>query len=107
VGRVSDSSSGHGVGLATVSVEGVGLRATSADDGSYRIANVPVGPHTAKAARIGYAAVSKPVTVLADQDVAVDFALTPQATELEQVVAIGYGDRKSTRLNSSHEWISY
>src|SRR5436309_3202990 len=53
VGRVSDSISGHGVGLATVSVEGVGLRATSADDGSYRIANVPVGPHTVKAARIG------------------------------------------------------
>src|SRR5438552_1035734 len=51
VGRVSDSISGHGVGLATVSVEGVGLRATSADDGSYRIANVPVGPHTVKAAR--------------------------------------------------------
>src|SRR5213596_2053840 len=101
VGRVSDSISGHGVGLATVSVEGVGLRATSADDGSYRIANVPVGPHTVKAARIGYAAVSKPVTVLADQDVAVDFALTPQATELEQVVAIGYGTTERRELTGA------
>src|SRR5213596_3986954 len=44
VGRVTDSISGHGVGLATVSVEGVGLRATSADDGSYRIANVARSP---------------------------------------------------------------
>src|SRR2546426_999277 len=100
-GRVTDSISGHGVGLATVSVEGVGLRATSADDGSYRIANVPVGPHTVKAARIGYAAVSKLVTVLADQDIAVDFALTPQATELEQVVAIGYGTTERRELTGA------
>src|SRR5439155_717257 len=66
-----------------------------------RLTNVPAGPHTVKATRIGYRSVSKQVTVVADQDSTVDFALTPRATELEQVVAIGYGTTERRELTGA------
>src|SRR5437667_4868464 len=101
VGRVTDSVSGQGIAVATVVIDGTALSARSGDDGSYRLANVPAGLHTVKATRIGYRSVSKQVTVVADQDSTVDFALTPRATELEQVVAIGYGTTERRELTGA------
>src|SRR2546429_5524901 len=74
-GRVTDSLSGQGIAVATVTVVGTGLSARSAEDGSYRITDVPVGEHTVRVVRIGYGAVTKPVTVLPDQEVTVDFQI--------------------------------
>src|SRR5947208_1943759 len=101
IGRVADSVSGQGIAVATVTVVGTGLSARSGDDGSYRIANVPPGPTTVKVSRIGYMPASKAVTVLPDQDVTVDFALTAQATQLEEVVAIGYGTTDRRELTGA------
>ena len=100
-GRVTDSLSGQGIAVATVTVVGTGLSARSAEDGSYRIADVPVGEHTVRVLRIGYGAVTKPVTVLPDQEVTVDFALRAQATQLEEVVAIGYGTTERRELTGA------
>ncbi|HVH66612.1 MAG TPA: TonB-dependent receptor [Gemmatimonadales bacterium] len=100
-GRVTDSLSGQGIGVATVALEGTALSARSTDDGTYRIANVPAGAYALKATRIGYRAVTKPVTVLPDQEVTVDFAVTPQATQLEEVVAIGYGTTERRELTGA------
>ncbi len=101
VGRVTDSVSGQGIAVATVSVEGTALGTRSAEDGRYRIANVPVGTYTVKVMRIGYPSVSKSVTVLPDQDVTLDFAVTSQATQLEEVVAIGYGTTERRELTGA------
>ncbi|PYP60171.1 MAG: SusC/RagA family TonB-linked outer membrane protein [Gemmatimonadetes bacterium] len=101
VGRVTDSVSGQGIAVATVAVEGTALSSRSGDDGRYRIADVPAGPHTVKATRIGYRSVSKAVTVVPDQDAALDFALAAHATELEQVVAIGYGTTERRELTGA------
>ncbi len=101
IGRVADSVSGQGIAVATVTVVGTGLSARSGDDGSYRIANVPPGPTTVKVSRIGYMPASKAVTVPPDQDVTVDFALTAQATQLEEVVAIGYGTTDRRELTGA------
>src|SRR3989454_10186235 len=57
--------------------------------------------HTVRVIRIGYTAVTKPVTVLPDQEAALDFALTPQATQLEEVVAIGYGTTARRELTGA------
>src|SRR5881397_2460888 len=97
-GRVTDSLSGQGIAVATVSVVGTGLSARTGDDGRYRISDVPVGEHTVRVVRIGYSSVTKPVTVLPDQEVTVDFALKGQATQLEEVVAIGYGTTERREL---------
>src|SRR2546429_2308298 len=100
-GRVTDSLSGQGIAVATVTVVGTGLSARSGDDGRYRIADVPVGEHTIRVIRIGYTAVTKPVTVLPDQEATLDFAMTPQATQLEEVVAIGYGTAQRRELTGA------
>ncbi len=100
-GRVTDSLSGQGIAVATITVVGTGLSARSGDDGRYRITDVPVGEHTIRVIRIGYTAVTKPVTVLPDQEAALDFALTPQATQLEEVVAIGYGTAQRRELTGA------
>src|SRR5437764_5714324 len=84
-GRVTDSLSGQGIAVATITVVGTGLSARSGDDVRYRITDVPVGEHTVRVVRIGYSSVTKPVTVLPDQEVTVDFALKGQATQLEEV----------------------
>ena len=101
MGRVTDSLSGQGIAVATVSVVGTGLSARSGDDGRYRINDVPVGEHTIRLVRIGYSSVTKPVTVLPDQEITVDFALTPRATQLEEVVAIGYGTTERRELTGA------
>src|SRR6266487_2886036 len=101
VGRVTDSVSGQGIAAATVALEGTALNARSAGDGSYRIANVPPGSYTVKATRIGYRPASKLVTVVPDQDVSVDFVVTAQATQLEEVVAIGYGTTERRELTGA------
>src|SRR6266480_864492 len=100
-GRVTDSLSGQGIAVATITVVGTGLSARSGEDGRYRITDVPVGEHTIRVIRIGYTAVTKPVTVLPDQEAALDFALTPQATQLEEVVAIGYGTAQRRELTGA------
>src|SRR6266480_6599378 len=73
-GRVTDSLSGQGIAVATVSVVGTSLSARSAEDGAYRIPAVPVGEHTVKVVRIGYRLVTKPVPVLPDQEATAEFA---------------------------------
>ncbi len=100
-GRVTDSLSGQGIAVATVTVVGTALSARSAEDGRYRITEVPVGEHTIRVIRIGYIAVTKSVTVLPDQEAMLDFALTPQATRLEEVVAIGYGTTERRELTGA------
>src|SRR5438093_1495417 len=100
-GRVTDSLSGQGIAVATVTVVGTSLSARSAEDGAYRIPDVPVGEHTVKVVRIGYRPVTKPGTGLPDQEATVDFALTPQATQLEEVVAIGYGTTERRELTGA------
>src|SRR6266850_612907 len=100
-GRVTDSLSGQGIAVATVSVVGTGMSARTGDDGRYRIGDVPVGEHTVRVVRIGYSSATKPVTVLPDQEITVDFALTPRATQLEEVVAIGYGTAQRRELTGA------
>src|SRR6266849_8793562 len=43
----------------------------------------------------------------AAEAVAVEYEELPAVTHSEDALEGGKGDRKSTRLNSSHEWISY
>jgi TonB-dependent starch-binding outer membrane protein SusC len=100
-GRITDSLSGKGIGLATLTVVGTGLRTTSADDGTYRLVNVPAGPQSVRAVRIGYVPMVQTVTVVQDQEAVLDFALTPRPTELEEVVAIGYGTAQRRDLTGA------
>jgi len=76
---------------ATILVVGTPIGTTTGSDGRYSVANVPVGTHTVRAQRIGFAPQERSVVVIAGQTVTIDFALTTQAVRLSEVVAVGYG----------------
>src|SRR5258708_29881364 len=89
VGQVTDAATTKGVPKASVQVEGTRLRATTDDDGRYRIANVTAGAYAVVVRRIGYAQLRKTVTVTAGQSVTADLALQVAATLLDELVVTG------------------
>src|SRR2546423_100685 len=53
-GKVTDRNSGLPVVSAAVTVEGTTVGATTRDDGTYRITQVPTGTRVVTARRVGY-----------------------------------------------------
>lgn len=88
-GRVSDTRSNLLLSGATVQVEGTQLSATTAANGLYRITGVSPGEHLIRVRRIGYAAATRTVTVVAGQETRADFDLEQLAFSLEQIVVTG------------------
>jgi len=88
-GRVTDAKTGQPIVGASVALAGTRWRATTDENGQYRIAEVAPGTYTVMASRIGYTKQTQSVTVAAGQEVTVDVALQAAATELEQVVVTG------------------
>ncbi|MEP6689571.1 MAG: SusC/RagA family TonB-linked outer membrane protein [Gemmatimonadaceae bacterium] len=88
-GKVTDAKSGEPISSVTVTVQGTQLGAVSGNDGTYRLARVPAGPHTLTARRVGYAALSRRITIPDGSTVTLDFPLQPSATNLESVVVTG------------------
>jgi TonB-linked SusC/RagA family outer membrane protein len=91
-GRVTDAASGQPLPAAQVTLVGTTRGAASGDDGRYRLAAVPAGSYQVRVLRIGYQAVTRPVTVSAGQTVTLDVALTGTAVSLDQVVVTATGD---------------
>lgn len=90
-GTVVDASSGRQLLNAQVVVAGTRLGAQSNARGDYRIVAVSTGPVSITARLIGYAPVTKRVTVAADQTVRADFSLSQSAVTLSDVVVTGTG----------------
>jgi outer membrane receptor protein involved in Fe transport len=89
VGRVADAKTAAAIAGATVVVEGTQRRATTGNDGRYRIAEVAPGSYTVRARYIGYAPGSASATVTAEQEATADFALEKSAQRLNEVVTTG------------------
>jgi len=88
-GRVTDGKTGQPIVGASVALAGTRWRATTGNDGRYRLEDVTTGTYTLTASRIGYAKRSQSVTVAVGQEVTVDVALQAAPTELQQVVVTG------------------
>ena len=88
-GRVTEAGSQRPVSDVQVTIVGTGYGALTGQSGDFTITNVPAGQHTVRARRLGLNPSEKPVTVGAGATVQVDFALTPSATQLEQLVVTG------------------
>jgi len=74
---------------AQVHVVGANIDATTNADGSYRIANVPARAVQLRIRMIGYAPVTKSVTVAPGSTQTVDFLLSASAVQLEAIVTTG------------------
>src|SRR5690349_5792048 len=66
-GRVMVEGVNRPLGAATVSVVGTQIGTQTNDNGEYRLNNVPPGPRQVRVQRIGFAAVTSPVTVVAGE----------------------------------------
>ena len=88
-GRVTDARTGTPVGSAQVEVEGARLTTATAEDGRYRLADVPAGSRVLIVRRLGYAASRQTVIVTDNQPTTADFVLAAAAVSLDQVVITG------------------
>src|SRR5690348_14031085 len=96
-GRVLDRASQQPIVGVTVRVVGTTRGAQTGDQGTYRITGVPSGTVTVQALRIGYAAVTRPLTISNNETATLDFALEPAATQLDIVQVTATGQEQSRR----------
>lgn len=92
--------------LAGVTVSVAERSAVTGADGRFSIGAVPAGTHTLRATRIGYGTVTRQVTVAAGQTAIVDLAVSASAVLLDEVVAIGYGERRVRDVTGSVTGVS-
>jgi TonB-dependent starch-binding outer membrane protein SusC len=101
IGTVTDATTASPVASASISVQGTNRGALSGSTGSFVITQVPAGTHTLRATVIGYRTSEQEVVVRAGQDVVVRVTLQPQAVELQEIVAVGYGTQRRGDLTGS------
>jgi TonB-linked SusC/RagA family outer membrane protein len=100
-GTVSDSATQAPLEGAQVSIVGGTARAQTNQGGTYVLAKVAAGPARVRVQLIGYAPAEQDVTVAADGETTVDFALAPGVARLEEVVSVGYGTQTRAELSTS------
>lgn len=74
---------------AQVSIVGTTLGSMTDASGAYTITRVPAGPQQVRIQRIGFAPVTRPVTVVANESVTLDLLMNEAAVSLDQVVVTG------------------
>ena len=100
-GTVVDSSSRQPIPGVQVGVVGSSLGALTDASGRYLIRGVAAGSHSVRAQRIGFAPLTRQVTVSAGQETAVDLVLRQQAAVLSEVVVVGYGTASRAQVSNS------
>jgi TonB-dependent SusC/RagA subfamily outer membrane receptor len=96
-GRITDASSARAITDVQVTVAGTRLAAASGANGEYTLSNVPAGPRTITARRIGYQATSTQVDVAASGVTQADIALNVSAVNLSEIVVTGTGTATEKR----------
>jgi TonB-linked SusC/RagA family outer membrane protein len=100
-GTVLDSASRRPVEGVAVTISTSNIGALTNDAGVYVIRGVPAGSHTVRAARLGFAAASRQVTVTAGDTATADFEMRAAALNLSQVVVVGYGTANRREVTNS------
>lgn len=99
-GRVIDRASTAPISDANISLLGTQRVVRTTDDGRYRMAGVAPGAYTVRVNRLGYAAMTLPVTV-ASGEVTLDFRLEPTAVTIDEVVVSATGTSERKRESGS------
>ena len=89
------------VAQAQLSVIGADRTAVADSNGRYLIVGVPTGLRRIQARRIGYAAVTLTVTVVAGRETALDFRLSSAAVQLSGLVVTAYGEQERRDVTGS------
>jgi TonB-linked SusC/RagA family outer membrane protein len=105
-GRVIDSASRQPLVSVSVRVVGTTAGALSRNDGTYTISGLREGPYQLRATRIGFAAQTRPVTIVAGATASVDFSLSAQAAVLTDLIITGYGAQRREAITGSVSTVS-
>ncbi len=77
-------------------------RGTSTNaNGQYTLSDLEPGTYTIRATFIGYLRQEKDVDVAAGETVEVDFTLSPDVSQLDELVVVGYGEQERQDLTGS------
>src|SRR5213594_245732 len=88
-GRVTDST-GAPVGRVSVTIEALGARATTDDQGNYELRSVPAGSHSVRVRLLGYVPQVMRVSMTEGQPTRQDFSLRTQPIALSPIdVVVG------------------
>ncbi len=82
VGRITDATTGQGLGFVNVRVDGTSLGAVTNEAGKFELNSVPVGARTLFVSRVGYVLSSRNVLVDNDRTHNVDLQLEPKTIEV-------------------------
>ena len=85
------------VDFATVYLKGTNYGGTTNEEGNYHL-QAPAGEYTLVVSAIGYKTVEKPVKLMRGERTKMNVVISPQATELDEVVVVSNG---VTRLKRS------
>jgi TonB-linked SusC/RagA family outer membrane protein len=100
-GRVTERGSGTPLVAAQVMIAGTTRGTVTAEDGRYRLPGVPAGTAQLRVLRIGYRAVTQPITVTAGQTLTADVVLEASAVSLDVQVVSATGATERKRENGS------
>jgi TonB-linked SusC/RagA family outer membrane protein len=96
-GRVGDRATRASVAGATVVLVGTVQSVRTSDDGRYRLVGVRPGNHTVRVTRLGYAAETRPVTVVAGQEAVLDIEMGQTAVRIDEIVVTATGETQRKR----------
>ncbi len=100
-GRVVDATTQQPISGATVTIAGTQLGTLTRVDGNFLLTGVPAGTHRVSAGQLGYGSQQQEVTVTAGESATVAFSLEPQAVQLDELVATGYGTTRRLAITGS------
>src|SRR6478672_6899311 len=100
-GTVIDTATTQPISNARISVVGTTIVTGTDADGRFTINNVPVGSQQIRFQRIGFAPITRTVTVGAGVANTLNIAMRSQAVQLNPVVSVGYGTQRLADVTGS------
>lgn len=100
-GQVTDAQSGDQLPGANVVVVEENIGSATQANGEFVITGVPTGQQTIQVTFVGYEQTQKTVNVRAGETTTVNFQLTPDFADMEEVVVRAYGEQERGRITGS------
>ncbi|MBM4185565.1 MAG: SusC/RagA family TonB-linked outer membrane protein [Gemmatimonadetes bacterium] len=88
-GRVIDAQTGQPLTAAQVFIAELDIGVLSLQNGNYTLQNVPAGARLVRVQRIGYSEATQTAMVTAGQTVVLDFRISEQALQLDEIIITG------------------
>lgn len=105
-GTVVDGNDQTPLPGANVVIEGTETGTTTDANGQYELSGLEPDTYTVVASFVGFASMTQEVTVEAGETVTADFALNVNTMQMEEVVAVGYGEQQRRDITGSVSSIS-